>query len=265
MEDNKLKLFLVQTDIIWGDIDANLLHISSLINQSKTSVDVIILPEMFTTGFSMDVSRHSEAINGKAFNWMVSMANKTNAAITGSIIVSENSKFYNRLFWINPDGTWFSYDKRHLFSMGKEDQFYERGNKRLIVTYKGWKICPLICYDLRFPVWARNNNAYDLLIYVANWPSSRNHIWNILLRARAIENQCYVAGVNRIGRDLENVHYIGESCIIHPKAHQVASSNAPREAILQATISLDELRQFRMKFPVLKDADDLSSVTFLNP
>ena len=185
MDDKKLSLTIIQSDIIWEDPHSNLKHLDELLQRIKLPSDVILLPEMFNTGFTMDNKRLAESSNGSTFNWMVSKAAETNNAITGSFIYYENEKFFNRLYWVNPDGEFFFYDKRHLFTMGKEDQFYEKGKKRIIINYKGWRICPLICYDLRFPVWARNNNAYDLLIYVANWPAARNHVWNILLRARA--------------------------------------------------------------------------------
>ncbi len=255
MDDNKLKLTLVQPDIYWEDINHNLEHLNGLLSRKKELSDIIMLPEMFTTGFSMNAQNLAQGNQGTAFNWMLSKAKEYNAAITGSIIFTENEKYYNRLYWINPDGEWFSYDKRHLFRLETEDQFYEQGNKRLIVTFRGWRICPLICYDLRFPAWSRNNNAYDLLIYVANWPAARNHVWNILLRARAIENQCFVAGVNRVGRDGHNIHYIGESCVVHPKGYLSTGIHDPSEQVLHCSISLYELQEFRKKFPVLKDGD----------
>jgi omega-amidase len=258
MEDKILKLTMIQTDIFWEDIDRNLENIDSLLMHNNPSTDVIVLPEMFSTGFSMNTYKLAEASQGKAFKWMLSKARDYNAAITGSIIFTENEKFYNRLFWVNPGGEWFSYDKRHLFRVGKEDQFYEHGDKRLIVNYKEWRICPLICYDLRFPVWSRNNHAYDLLIYIANWPAARNHVWNILLRARAIENQCFVVGVNRVGRDGENLQYIGESCVVHPKGYFTTGTHDPTEQVINCSISKQELLDFRTKFPALDDADDLT-------
>jgi omega-amidase len=255
MEDKKLNLTLIQPDTIWEDIDRNLEHLNGLINRNDAKPDIILLPEMFTTGFSVKNKSLAESINGKAFNWMLEKSKEDNSAIAGSIFFTENDKYYNRLFWINPGGEWFSYDKRHLFTMGNEDHYFEKGNKKLIITFRGWRICPLICYDLRFPVWSRNNNDYDLLIYAANWPAARNHVWDILLRARAIENQCFVAGVNRVGRDGENIHYIGESCVVHPKGYLVTANHEPSEYILNCTISLYELEDIRQKFPVLNDRD----------
>ncbi len=255
MDDQKLVLTLLQPDIFWEDINSNLEHLDDLLSRKTESSDLILLPEMFTTGFSMNVGGLAEAPGGKAFKWMQSKASQYNSAVAGTMIFTENNQYFNRLFWINPDGEWFSYDKRHLFHMGGEDRYYESGGKRLIVNFRGWRICPLICYDLRFPVWSRNNNAYDLLIYLANWPAARNHVWNILLRARAIENQCFVAGVNRVGRDGENIHYIGESCVVHPKGYLSTNVHEPVETLLNCSISLNELTAFRTKFPVLRDGD----------
>jgi omega-amidase len=257
MEDNKLNLTIIQQDIIWGDIDANLEHLDVLISQNKYPSDVILLPEMFSTGFTMDTKNFDDVKQGKTVKWMIDKADKYKVAVTGSIIHKVNNRYFNRLYWINPDGESHIYDKRHLFRMGREDQFYERGDKRLIVQYKGWRICPLICYDLRFPVWSRNKNDYDLLVYVANWPAARNQVWNILLRARAIENQCFVVGVNRVGRDGENIHYIGESCVIHPKGYLSTGIHEPIEQVINHTIDLMELLDFRKKFPILDDADDI--------
>jgi len=258
MDDQKLVLTLLQPDIFWEDINRNLDHLDGLLSRKTEASDLILLPEMFTTGFSMNVGSLAEAPGGKAFAWMQSKAAEHNSAVAGTLIFTENNKYYNRLFWINPDGEWFSYDKRHLFHMGGEDQCFEKGSGRLIVNFRGWRICPLICYDLRFPVWSRNNNAYDLLIYLANWPAARNHVWNILLRARAIENQCFVAGVNRVGRDGENIHYIGESCVVHPKGYLSTNVHEPVETLLNCSISLNELTDFRTKFPVLRDGDFIS-------
>lgn len=255
MAENKLKLLIVQSDIIWGEVENNLNHLDELISRNFEVSDVIVLPEMFTTGFSMETKVLAEKADGKAFFWLASKARELNVAITGSIIFSEGENYYNRLYWINPDGNYYHYDKRHLFRMGEENLFFQPGKKRLIVDYKGWRICPLICYDLRFPVWSRNKNDYDLLIYVANWPAARNHVWNILLQARAIENQCFVVGSNRVGKDGNNVHYTGESCVIHPKGYYATKSQGPEEQVLKCVISYDELMAFRKKFPVLDDAD----------
>ena len=256
MKNNQdLFLTLIQPDIFWEDTNRNLEHLDGIISSKNAYSDVILLPEMFSTGFTMNVSGLADVSNGKVLNWMSKKAVENDCAIAGSTIVHENGKFFNRFYWVNPDGEYFTYNKRHLFSMGNEDQFFTRGDERLIIEFKGWRICPLICYDLRFPVWSRNNNAYDLLIYVANWPAARNQVWNILLRARAIENQCFVAGINRVGRDGLNIHYIGESCLVHPKGYLTAGIHEPAEQILNCSISLAELNEFRNKFPVLKDRD----------
>jgi omega-amidase len=256
MQDSILHLALIQTEIIWEDIGRNLEHLDDLINLQSVPADIVILPEMFTTGFSMNTEKLAEKPEGSTFRWMKRKAKERNSAIAGSIIIKDKQKYFNRLLWVNPDGSFFTYDKRHLFSIGGEDKYFERGSERLIVKYKNWRICPLICYDLRFPVWSRNNNAYDLLLYHANWPGARNQVWNILLRARAIENQCFVAGVNRVGRDGENIHYVGESCVVHPKGYLTAAVHEPVEQILNYSMSLNELKQFRTRFPVLKDGDN---------
>ncbi|MCB8998974.1 MAG: amidohydrolase [Bacteroidales bacterium] len=263
MNNQNLKLCLVQSDIVWEDIEQNLQHLDILISGINGSPDIILLPEMFTTGFTMNSKKLAEGNDGEAFQWMRSKASEINAAIAGTIIYREDGKIYNRMLWVNPDGQWFSYDKRHLFSMGGEDKHYSKGDKRMIINFRGWKICPLICYDLRFPVFSRNNEGFDLLVYFANWPAARNHVWQILLKARAIENQCYVAGVNRVGRDGENIHYNGESCVIHPKGFYVNCHHEPKEMLLEASINYSELQEFRAKFLVLGDADDLSELSFL--
>lgn len=257
-----LHLSIIQADIFWEDIDRNLVHLADLMSKMDSGTDIIILPEMFSTGFSMNVKKLAEEPTGKTLEWMLSKSGEYQSVITGSIICMEHGKFFNRLYWVCPDGQWYSYDKRHLFSMAGENKYFEPGKKRLIVTYKGWRICPLICYDLRFPVWSRNNLGYDLLIYVANWPAARNHVWNILLQARAIENQCFVAGANRVGRDGENIKYLGESCIIHPKGYFSNISHEPREQIITSVLNMDELNNFRHKFPVLNDGDHLNSAFF---
>ena len=196
-----LQIAIIQTDILWEDIEGNLKKFSKLISTIDQSVDLIVLPEMFSTGFSMRSNEMAESMDGKAVLWMKEMASSTNACITGSVIIKDMGKNYNRLIWATPNGEVSHYDKRHLFRMSKEQEHFSAGEKKLIVELKGWKICPLICYDLRFPVWARNKENYELLIYVANWPAPRKKVWETLLQARAIENISYVVGVNRIGED----------------------------------------------------------------
>jgi len=259
-----LTITYIQTHLFWEDKATNFLHFDSLLQQVKET-DLIVLPEMFTTGFTMNSASMAESENNQTLLWMQHKAKQKNAAITGSFIVSDNHQYYNRLIWVNPDGTYYTYNKRHLFRMAQEHLHYTAGNERLIVSYKGWKICPMICYDLRFPVWSRNiyfghskNNqtpTYDLLLFVANWPEARAHAWNTLLPARAIENQCYVLGVNRIGTDGKNINYSGNSAVFDAKGMAIHLSELHREEVCTLQISLSELNEFRQKFPVALDSD----------
>jgi omega-amidase len=258
MIQEKLFMALVQSNIIWEDPVANREKYNLLLNDSLKQADIIVLPEMFTTGFTMRSADLAETMFGESFIWMREKALSLKSVICGSLIIRENDKFYNRLIWINPDGEFDYYDKRHLFRMGKEDVFYSPGNKRLIIEYKGWKICPLICYDIRFPVWSRNKNDYDLMIYLANWPSSRQAVWDTLLKARAIENQSWLAGVNRIGQDGAGIDYVGGSCIINARGERVSETAGETEKIIFNALSYNELKHFREKFPVWRDADQFS-------
>ena len=222
--------------------------------------DLILLPEMFTTGFTMDAHAVAEPMNLTTFRWLKQMAAQTGAVVTGSYVVQDKGKYFNRLIWMQPDGQFDTYDKRHLFRMAGEDSIYTAGTKRIIKEWKGWRICPLICYDLRFPVWSRNTSgqsnefSYDLLLYVANWPAARRNAWNTLLQARAIENLSYVIGVNRTGTDGNGHPYTGDSAVIDFKG-DVLCRHSDTEIIHQQTLSLDELRAFREKFPANLDAD----------
>ncbi len=195
-----LSLSIVQTELVWENPKANFKKFEELLHPLSGKTDLIVLPEMFTTGFSMNPKALYDMPDGETLNWLKQQAKHTNAAVIGSVIIKEEGEFYNRLFFVKPDGTSYTYDKKHLFTLAGEHKHYKPGNNRLIVDYKGWRICPLICYDLRFPVWARYKGDYDCLIYVANWPERRIHAWDTLLKARAIENQVYVAGLNRIGK-----------------------------------------------------------------
>lgn len=256
-----LRVTIIQSETYWESVSANLAMFEEKIWQIEEETDIIILPEMFSTGFSMSSERLAEPINFTAFKWMKQMAQQSKAVIVGSLIIKESGNYYNRLIWMEPDGNYTHYDKRHLFRMANEHSHYSPGEERLIVEYKGWKICPMICYDLRFPVWSRNTSNeedelnYDLLIYVANWPAARVNAWDTLLKARAIENLCYSIGVNRIGEDGVNVLYNGHSAIIDPKGNELFFAN-DNEVIHTATLSLQELVAYRKKFPAYKDADD---------
>lgn len=259
---NTLKTTFIQSDLYWQDIDANLAMFEEKIWEIEESTDVIILPEMFNTGFSMNAKKLAEPMNFKTFRWMSQMARQKDAAVIGSYIVKEGGKYYNRLFWVEPDGDFDFYDKRHLFRMGDEHLTFAEGKKRMIRNFRGWKIMPLICYDLRFPVWSRNRIdsatgelEYDLLIYVANWPAARTDVWNTLLKARSLENQCYSIGVNRTGKDGMGINYNGHSTALDFKGQGLNKiSNKP--SIKTITLNLDELHSFRKKFPAYMDGDD---------
>jgi omega-amidase len=253
MED--LRISLIQTALYWEQPDANRANLEEKIAELPAT-DVIVLPEMFTTGFSMNGKSLAEPMNFTTFKWMKQQAQQTGAVITGSYIVKEEGQCFNRLSWMQPDGGFATYDKRHLFRMGNEHQFYAQGNQKLVVSWKGWNICPLICYDLRFPVWSRNvNQEYDLLLYVANWPAPRAEVWNTLLKARALENQSYVVGVNRVGQDGEGLLYAGDSAMIDFKG-QTLFHNAHQEISHTTSLSKQTLVDFRAKFPAYLDADD---------
>ena len=209
-----MKVALIQSSLFWENPIANRNHFGEKINAIFEEVDLIVLPEMFATGFTMNPEIVSETMEGETIQWMQSFAKAKNSAITGSIVIKENDNFYNRLVFVFPSGEIEFYDKRHLFTLAGEDKIYTAGHNKLIVEYKGWKICPLICYDLRFPVFSRNTENYDLLIYVANWPKTRINAWDALLKARAIENMSYTIGVNRIGEDDNGFHYNGHSQVV---------------------------------------------------
>jgi len=253
-----LKVCLVQCSIHWESVDENLEMFSKKLNDIA-SCDLIVLPEMFNTGFTMQAESVAEDSEGKTFFWMKQLASAKQCMVTGSYVVSENGKYYNRLLWMKPDGNWVKYDKRHLFRMANEHQHYTAGNEKLIVEIKGWKICPLVCYDLRFPVWSRNKFnqtwEYDCLIYIANWPERRSHAWKTLLQARAIENQCYVIGVNRVGKDGNNISYSGDSALINAKGEVTNDFIPGAEELKIITLNYDELQEYRNIFPVGLDAD----------
>jgi omega-amidase len=255
---NDLRVTIIQTHLFWEAVDENLAHFDSKLKAVKEPTDIIVLPEMFTTAFTMNPKVFAEEHGGKGLQWMLQKATDKNCVIVGSISVKADQKFYNRLYWAMPDGTYLYYDKRHLFQMGKEDVYYTSGTKKLIVDYKGWKICPLVCYDLRFPVWSRNtkDSIYDVLIYVANWPAVRSYPWKQLLIARAIENQTYVVGVNRVGDDGNDIAHSGDSCIINPRGELVTKINAGEDVSETVVLDYRYLEEFRKVFPVLSDGDD---------
>ena len=252
-----LKVSIIQTPIFWEQKDENLKMFSQKINAITEETDLIILPEMFTTGFTMKPSQFAEVTESETLKRMLSWASYKNCVITGSIIVKEKNSYFNRLIWVRPNGTYETYDKRHLFRFAGEHQQYSAGSKKLIVKLKGWKICPLICFDLRFPVWSRNlNQEYDCLIYVANWPAVRSSAWNTLLQARAHENKCYVIGVNRIGNDGNQIPYSGDSEIIEPKGDVISTIQPNEQRTETVNLSWVNLDNYRKKFPVSEDADN---------
>lgn len=253
-----LKVTIIQSDLHWENKEENLRMFAQKIDAIEEATDLIVLPEMFTTGFSMQPEKFAEPMTGATLSWLRQKAQKKKCVITASFICEENGNYFNRLVWMKPDGSFSTYDKRHLFSMGDENNHYASGKKKIIEEIKGWKICPLICYDLRFPSWARNskNNPYDLLIYVANWPERRNHPWKTLLLARAIENQCYVVGLNRVGNDGNQIYHSGDSAVINPKGEVISKTKANDESTETVELSHAELQEFRKQFPVLNDADD---------
>lgn len=250
---------LIQTELHWESMSANLAMLEEKIWQIGRQTDLILLPEMFTTGFTMNAKNLAEPMNLTTFKWLKQQAAQSKAVVAGSYIVKENEQYFNRLVWMQPDGNFFCYDKRHLFRMANEHQHYAAGKKRLITTLKGWKFCPLICYDLRFPVWSRNvaensEMQYDCLIYLANFPKARAMAWNTLLRARAIENLSYCIGVNRTGADGNGVLYAGESAVIDMQGNELFYQK-DEQVIQTIALKYSMLNEFRQKFPAYLDAD----------
>jgi omega-amidase len=251
-----LTITLVQSELHWENIEANLAMFDEKIANLKDT-DVVILPEMFTTGFTNNVNAVAETMDGSAVAWMHEQAKKLNVVMTGSLIIQQDDHYYNRLLWVEPNGKQLIYDKKHLFSMAKEHLTFSAGQDKLLIEYKGWKIAPFICYDLRFPVWSRNQEDYDLAIYTANWPAKRAYHWQSLLLARAIENQAYVVAVNRVGVDGNGFAYSGDSTILDP-AGELLYHKSKEEDIFTLTISKSHLAEMRKQYPFLGDRDDFS-------
>jgi len=250
-----LRISTIQCQLEWENPVANRQRIERMLDPLVSFTDLIILPEMFSTGFSMNPAPLAESMDGETVEWMRQQAVKTQAVITGSLIIQKDEQFFNRLIWIFPDGSLQSYDKRHLFSHAGEDEHYTAGQERTICQWKGWKICPQICYDLRFPVWSRNTVDYDLLIYVANWPIMRRYHWQTLLKARAIENQCYTIGVNRVGMDGNDIPYSGDSMVIDYLGHPIYHISDV-ENVFTTTLDLEKQQNLRNKLKFLKDRDN---------
>ncbi|TPG38752.1 amidohydrolase [Flavobacterium pectinovorum] len=252
-----MKIALIQSDLYWEDASKNKKNFETIINQIDSDINLIVLPEMFSTGFTMNASEVAETMQGETVHWMQSMAKQKNCALTGSLIITENGNYYNRMLFIFPSGEMQHYDKRHLFSLAGENKFYTAGTQKVIVDYLGWKICLQICYDLRFPVFVRNVENYDLLLYVANWPKVRTNAWDSLLKARAIENLSYVVGVNRIGLDANNYEHIGHSQVVDFLGNYILQ---PQETENVFVVELDKnvMLETRKKLDFLSDKDVFS-------
>jgi len=255
--NSPLHLSLLQTSLHWEDRTANLAHFEEKIHSMNTPTDIIVLPEMFSTGFTMNAAANAEPMDGPAMQWIRRIALEKKCVITGSLIIEINGQYFNRLIWMQPDGKELHYDKRHLFRLAGEEKTYTAGNRPLIVEYKGWKILPLICYDLRFPVWSRRSatNDYDMIMYVANWPERRNTAWKQLLPARAIENQAYVAAVNRIGNDGNGIPHTGDSVLLDFTGQPITAPASNSDCIITAELKEEPLVEFRNQFPFWQDAD----------
>ena len=252
-----LNITLIQSELFWEDVENNLSHFEQLIDKISTT-DIILLPEMFNTSFCPKSNHLAETMNGKTVSWMKEIAEKKACAIAGTLMVKEGEKVFNRLVWISKNSTIHTYDKHHLFSLIKEERYIAKGEERLIIEEQGWKICPLICYDLRFPVFSRNDVDYDVLIYLANWPVKRIEAWDTLLKARSIENQCYTIGVNRVGEDGNDIPFNGHSKVFDAFGKKLLSATENTEEILQINISLDDLKLKRRQMNFLQDRDDFT-------
>ena len=252
---NKLQCLLVQTQLFWADAEANRRQLEAIARERGMNCDLVIFPETFTSGFLGDAEAAPETMDGATLAWMKSLAFELDSVICGSVAISTGQGRVNRFLWVPPDGGLEFYDKRHLFSFGGEDKRYIAGRERKVFNYRGWRICPQICYDLRFPAWCRNRDDYDVLLFVANWPEPRTPAWTALLKARAIENQCYVIGVNRSGRDPRGLEYAGGSAVYDPLGDPVLDLGSD-ECSKKTRIELQKVRDIRVQLPFLQDADD---------
>ena len=252
---NNLDCLLVQTQLFWADADANRRQLEAIARQHGSGCDLIVFPETFTSGFLGDVEAPPETMRGATVAWMKSLAAELGSVVCGSVAIAGGEGRVNRFLWVQPDGGLHYYDKRHLFSYGGEDKRYVAGHERKVFHYRGWRICPQVCYDLRFPAWCRNRDDYDLLIFVANWPEPRTPAWSALLRARAIENQCYVIGVNRSGRDPRGLEYAGGSAVYDPLGQTVLDLGSS-EGSGRAGVALETVKTIRRQLPFQQDADE---------
>jgi omega-amidase len=253
-----MKITIVQPATVWENKPSNFKNIDQLIRNHFGKTDLVVLPEMFTIGFTLNAEKFAEDTDGETFRWMTNLSQKGNFAVCGSMIIRSADKYFNRFAFVTPQKECFFYDKHHLFSLANENEIFARGISRQIFKYNGFRFIPLICYDLRFPVWSRNRGDYDVMICVASWPDVRRVAWNSLLKARAIENQCYVVGVNRTGIDNEGLKYAGDSVVIDPLGKILGKVNDYEEGLTTVEISLPDLQNFREKFPFWKDADNFS-------
>jgi len=252
-----LNITLIQSSLFWKDVEMNLSHFDKIISEIKET-DIILLPEMFNTSFCPKSNHLAETMDDKTVSWMKEISQNKDCAIAGTLMIKEGEKVFNRLVWISKSGIIYTYDKHHLFSLIKEERYISKGESRLIVEEYGWRICPLICYDLRFPVFSRNDVDYDLLIYLANWPVKRIEAWDTLLKARSIENQCYTVGVNRVGKDGNKILFNGHSKVFDAFGKKLLSNTENIEEVLQIKISLDDLKLKRRQMNFLQDRDNFT-------
>jgi predicted amidohydrolase len=258
-----LNISIIQPDLVWEDKHANLQKISDEMSRLEHKSDLIVLPEMFSTGFVTDPRMLAEPVNGSTVEWMSVQAAKTGSVITGSLVITEQGRYYNRVIWMQPDGTFRSYDKRHLFHPGNEHEHFAQGTEKQIFTLLGWKICPLVCYDLRFPVWSKNTwnsgqYEYDVLVYMANWPAARSYVFRQLLIARAIENQCFVVAANRIGIDGKGTHHQGDSTVLDFNGKHLVELPPDEEGTITTYLNYSQLEKYREGFTVGMDWDKFS-------
>tara|TARA_B100000886_G_scaffold338119_1_gene300287 strand:+ start:419 stop:1198 length:780 start_codon:yes stop_codon:yes gene_type:complete len=249
-----LNICLLQYDLHWEDALKNRTQIDTYLAE-VTGADIILLPELFSTGFSVASTHLAETMDGETLVWMKAQAKKKKTVLCGSVMIEDKGRVFNRLLWVDPNGRVHYYDKRHLFSLIEEDKHFTAGTERLIIEYEGWKICPMICYDLRFPVFARNDVDYDLLLFVANWPDTRISAWDVLLKARAIENQAYVIGLNRVGTDGFNAQYPGHSHVLDPEGDCISMAPEYEVGLVEVTLSKNHLTECRKRHPFLSDRD----------
>lgn len=252
---NHLQIIGIQSDLVWENPTANRNSFEQKIKAMSSKIDLIVLPEMFTTGFTMNVQAIAESMKGATLSWMKKMASEKNCAITGSLVIQEQEQFYNRMVFVHPSQKVEFYDKKHLFTLANEHKTFTAGTRIQPVLYKGWKICPLICYDLRFPVWSRNTIEYDLLLYVASWPTPRMNAWTTLLKARAIENMSYVMGINRIGTDINGHQYSGNSILVDCFGRELSALKDNQKGCIEAVLDKDKQEVSRNKFSFLEDRD----------